>query len=57
MYELDIKRCPHCVGGLATVAIDDRECFETPGSALLCSRCDSAVTDDARAVVVPYWWD
>jgi hypothetical protein len=56
MSGLDIKRCPHCVTGVITIAFDDTDGFDVKGPALVCTRCDTATSQD-EPLFVPYEWE
>jgi hypothetical protein len=40
MDAMEIKRCPHCVGGLAAVDLHEADDFDNPDPAVVCVRCD-----------------
>jgi hypothetical protein len=50
MYALDLKRCPHCAAGLASLAVED-----DPAPVLVCRRCDGPPHWE-RAIFVPRSW-
>jgi hypothetical protein len=49
VYSLDIKRCGHCGGRLATVQISNGGCFDASGPALVCGHCDRAAAEEGGA--------
>jgi hypothetical protein len=56
MYALAPKRCQHCVGVLAAVALDQAQEFAARGPVLVCERCDS-VPGTEETFHVPDDWD
>jgi hypothetical protein len=54
MGAIELKRCPHCVGFLSAVPVDETH-FAAPGPALVCERCDAGgIVADALSVP-PAW--
>ena len=37
---MEIRRCPHCVGGLAAIDLLHADDFEDDSPAVICVRCD-----------------
>jgi hypothetical protein len=56
MYALEPKRCPHCVGVVATVSLDHAEEFRVRGPAVVCERCDST-PGNGETMHLPDHWD
>jgi hypothetical protein len=56
MGAIDRKRCPHCVGFLDAVRIEEHDDFAARGPAVICPRCDGE--DPAGdALAVPLTWE
>jgi hypothetical protein len=55
VYSLDIKRCPHCVGYLAAIRLEDDDEFAARAPAVLCTYCDGLPHWD-HALFVPRPW-
>jgi hypothetical protein len=56
MGAMDIKRCPHCVGRLSALPLDELDGFDAPGPAVYCDRCDS-IPNEEEPLFVPHGWD
>jgi len=56
MGAMEIKRCPHCVGRLTAVPLDEMDGFDAPGPVVTCHRCDSDPRGEER-LFVPDNWD
>ena len=55
MYALAPKRCPHCVGVVATVSLEHAEKFDMRGPLVVCERCDRASPADETLHVPDDW--
>ena len=54
---MDIRRCPHCVGRLAALTLDEVDGFGVPGPAVVCHRCDGSEPAEGVPLFVPHDWD
>jgi hypothetical protein len=56
MGAMDIKRCPHCVGRLRAMPLDELDGFEVRAPVVTCDRCDSD-PNDGESLLVPDAWE